>query len=91
MKNERIVSMFRETLKNINKEQSWSEQSNFEAAFDKSHMTQRLKMVTHETGKLTNFVGLVNAMTPRVGSKEVDSVTSDSSDSGEGCSRQGGE
>lgn len=83
--------MFRETLKNINKEQLWSEQNNFEAAFDKSHMTQRLKMVTHETGRLTNFVGLVNAMTPRVGSKEVDSVTSDSSDSGEDCSRQGGE
>lgn len=39
MKNERIVQMFRETLKNINKEQSWSEQNNFEAAFDKSHMT----------------------------------------------------
>jgi hypothetical protein len=48
-------------------------------------------MVTHETGKLTNFVGLVNAMTPRIGSKEVDSVTSDSSDSGEDYSRQGGD
>ena len=48
-------------------------------------------MITHEMGKTTNFVGLVNALIPRVGTKEMESESSDSSDSEEDSLHKGSE